>query len=182
MNWQKCKCKRIFCRLHLYIFSQVFLPLQISWVFKFQHGNLSRPPDLTTGPCSTGAFLTTTVLTPVVLSGSFTTGGIYNGLYHLCSKFGNILFLCIKNCILKSQNRESSYLFRVCFSSCELVYLKAQLQLFELMSENFKNFNFFFKFFQGISQTDFTRYMSKNCGEIFGYITLGLIGFIQVGL
>ena len=29
---------------------------------------------------------------------------------------------------------------------------------------------------QGISQTDFNRYMSNNCGEIFGYITLGLNG------
>ena len=32
----------------------------------------------------------------------------------------------------------------------------------------------------GISQTDLTRYMSNNCGEIFGYITLGLIGLSQV--
>ena len=33
---------------------------------------------------------------------------------------------------------------------------------------------------QGISKTDFTRYMGKNCGEIFGQITLGLHGLSQV--
>ena len=32
----------------------------------------------------------------------------------------------------------------------------------------------------GISQTDFIRYMSNNCGEIFGQITLGLNGLSQI--
>ena len=33
---------------------------------------------------------------------------------------------------------------------------------------------------RGISKTDFIRYMSNNCGEIFGQITLGLNGLSQV--
>ena len=33
---------------------------------------------------------------------------------------------------------------------------------------------------RGISKTDLIRYMGKNCGEIFGQITLGLHGLSQV--
>ena len=51
---------------------------------------------------------------------------------------------------------------------------------YKTFTDNFclkiSNISHFFSNFQGISQTDFTRYMSNNCGKIFGYITLGLIG------
>ena len=70
------------------------------------------------------------------------------------------------------------------FTVSQLHRLVKKIQKFFFVRK-FQMFHIFFKFFPlflqfsqtsiWISQTDLTRYMSNNCVEIFGYITLGLI-------